>query len=94
MTDKQRPTIGRIVHVEFFDRLFNGSAVHPAIVTAAHSETMINARVIVDGDSLPWLTSIEPKDAFEARPAVVDKDGKAWRPQAVWFWPPLPDQSG
>lgn len=82
-----KPTIGRIVHVEFSDKTFNGSSVQPAIVTAVFSETMINCRVFVDGEALPWLTSIERKDAFEARPPVMD-DGKRWRPHAVWFWPP------
>lgn len=76
----QTPTIGRIVHVRFRDgtRRFNGSDTHPAIVVAAHSDTMINARVFTDSADNPmWLTSIEREDASDPN-----------RTYPVWFWPP------
>ena len=72
------PTIGRIFLVQFHDRKFNGSDTHPAIVTAAHNEEYINARVLVDGTEVPWVTSVLRKDlAVRSEP-----------PQDVWYWPP------
>jgi hypothetical protein len=71
------PSLGRIVLVELpAGEEFNGSRIHPAVVTAVHSETMINARVFVDADKNPlWLTSI-PR---------ADTGGYGG---AVWSWPP------
>jgi hypothetical protein len=74
------PTLGRIVLVTLHEGMeINGSRVHPAIVTAVHSETMINARVMTDGpDNPPWVTSIPRADSESA----VHFGG------AVWSWPP------
>jgi len=76
------PTIGRIVLVQLRDmgapRVINRTDEHPAIVSAAHSETMINARVFQDNDDMPiWLTSIPRADA-----AGDGYSGSTWR------WPP------
>lgn len=84
------PSLGRIVHVEFYNENFNGSATHPAVVTRVWSDDCINCRVLVDGKENPfWLTSVERKDIVEARPPVYS-DGALQRPRAVWFWPPQP----
>ena len=76
------PTIGRIVLVKLRDPngpvLINGSDEHPAIVTAVHSETMINARVLQDSSEVPlWETSIPHADT-----AGEGYGGSTWR------WPP------
>jgi hypothetical protein len=78
-----KPSIGRIVLVKLMDmdmgmpRIINGTNEHPAIVTAVHPDTMINARVLQDSDAMPiWATSISRE--LEGR----DNNGTTWR------WPP------
>ena len=72
------PTIGRIVLVKYSDRKINGASEFPAIVTAVHSETMINCRVFADGELMPcWETSV-PNEAV----AGEGYGGPTWR------WPP------
>ena len=75
------PTIGRIVLVKS-DRTINGSNEFPAIVTAVHSESMINCRVFEDCLELPsWQTSIPREDTA----------GEGYM-GATWRWPPRVDE--
>ena len=76
------PSIGRIVLVKLKEmgepRVINGSDEHPAIVTAVHSETMINARVLQDDSATPiWETSI----------LRADIAGEGYS-SSTWRWPP------
>jgi len=75
------PSLGRIVLVKLRSMgepvFYNGSDEHPAIVTAVHSATMINARIFVDGNEPPlWQTSIPFEESAEGY------SGSTWR------WPP------
>ncbi len=70
------PTKGRIVLV----KLHPAEGSYPAIVTAVHSSTRINARVFVDSiANPPWETSIPHADAADA----------GYFHGATWCWPPL-----
>ena len=76
------PTTGRTVLVQLKEmgepRVINGSDEHPAIVTAVHGETLINARVLQDSSEVPlWETSIPRADT-----AGEGYGGSTWR------WPP------
>lgn len=79
------PTIGRTVLVLLKQmgepRIINGSDEHPAIVSAVHGETMINARVFQDNGETPiWETSIPH----------VDTAGEGYT-GSTWRWPPRED---
>lgn len=67
-------TVGRIVMVKSGR---HGDFLTPAIVTAVHSESVINCRVFVDSEhNLPWLTSIPNED-----------DASAGYLGPTWQWP-------
>lgn len=74
---QQQPSVGRIVHVPVDPATSNGAVVAPAVVTRVWSETTINVRVLHDGESITWRTSVvyrENLDGIEGTPAV-------------WTWP-------
>lgn len=67
-------TIGRIVHYRD-----EGGAVVPAIVTAVHSDDLVNLTVFNDGNGLTrGETSVEKQD---------ETDGASIENRR-WFWPP------
>lgn len=64
---KMKPTIGRIVIYNMPDYLKNGvngnkSDKLPAIIVAVWSETMVNLKVITDGQNDLWVTSASQGD--------------------------------
>lgn len=78
MSETQKPSVGRIVHVCLNDgTTYNGAKTFPAIVTAVHTDTLINARVFVDGPEVLWLTSIPH----------VDTVPESYT-SPTWGWPP------
>lgn len=56
-----KPSIGRVVIFRMADIAppINGSREHPAMITAVHSETSVNLKVLCDGPQTPWVTSVE-----------------------------------
>lgn len=73
----QIPSVGRIVLVMLSEPA-NGSHEAPAIVTAVHSDTCINARVFCDGPphERDWMTSLVYED--DPNPGFSH----------TWRWPP------
>lgn len=53
-----RPEVGCAILVDTGSREFNGSRIHPAIVTR-QGGTYLNCRVFVDGNETLWITSIQ-----------------------------------
>jgi len=96
----QKATIGRVVHVLVDPSKNNGSDVAPAIVTREwgkpyeHADGLgerqtINVRVLCDGPSTLWCTSIQ---LFDERPdAEALAAAHPHQPtgyEAIAFWPP------
>jgi hypothetical protein len=86
-------TVGRIVLVPIEalttcqivpDRTFNnGGDIAPAVITRVCSDDLVNVRVLLDGNTTPWKTSLAlyqtPEDYTEAR--------DSGRPYGC-YWPP------
>jgi hypothetical protein len=72
------PDVGDVVLVPMDPAANNGADVAPAVITRVWSSTTVNARVLADGDVLPWRTSLVYSDTLD--------DVSASAP--VWTWPP------
>lgn len=87
------PSIGRFVHLIVNPEWNNGSDVAPAVVTRVWSDTCVNLRVLLDSNTVDWVTSValyETREAADADNAKRVADGIAAqgsRPFAA-FWPP------
>ncbi|MEV4858937.1 hypothetical protein [Streptomyces ossamyceticus] len=76
-----QPSIGRIVHVAADPSMNNGADIAPAVITRVWSDTVVNVRVLLDGDSAPqWRTSLTHTDTLDD----VADDVRLSR----WTWPP------
>ena len=72
------PTTGRIVLVTNLSKVVNGKTEFPAIITAVHSDEVINCRVFEDSVDRPmWYTSVTHEGT-----AGSGYQGQTWR------WPP------
>lgn len=76
-----KPSIGRIVHVIADRAKNNGSDVAAAVITRVWNDTMINVKVLTDGDKDYWQTSINLYDERPQDDSIV---------RAAW-WPPRVD---
>ncbi|MEU1496043.1 hypothetical protein [Streptomyces sp. NPDC005732] len=70
------PEVGDVVLVPANPAENNGSAEAPAVVTRVWSATTVNVRILQDGTTVPWRTSLVYRDTFDGF------DGAA----AVWTW--------
>jgi hypothetical protein len=87
----QQPSVGRIVHVIVDPIQNNGTDVAPAVITRVWNEQGVNLRVLLDGESTLWRTSVplyESRDALEAANAQMVISGGARPPLFGAFWPP------
>ncbi|MGW0566060.1 hypothetical protein [Streptomyces tauricus] len=71
------PEVGDVVLVPADPAENNGARVAPAIVTRVWNKTTVNARALLDGHSIQWLTSLVEVDSLE--------DAVPGAP--VWVWP-------
>lgn len=73
-----KPSLGRIVlyTLPSDHHPVNQARTFPAIITAVHSDTMVNLRVFADGSSvmMEWVTSVP----------YADQPGEPF----TWAWPP------
>jgi len=90
----QKPSLGRIVIALVDPAINNGTDEAPAVITHVFSDTIVNVRVLLDGDQTPWKTSISlhPDRAAvdAARSKVAEDSGTPLadvRMHAA-FWPP------
>ena len=90
----QKPSLGRVVIALVDPATNNGADEAPAIITRVWSDTIVNARVLLDGDQTPWKTSISlhpDREAVDAARSKVAEDSgialSAVRMHAA-FWPP------
>lgn len=74
---QQKPSVGRIVHVPVDPATSNGATVAPAVITRVWSDSTVNVRVLHDGESITWRTSVVYRED------LADVQGAA----AVWTWP-------
>lgn len=74
----QKPSIARLVIVSMDPARNNGANEAPAVITRVWSDTLINVRVLSDGDGVEWRTSVELLDEKPADPRHV-----AWWPPRV-----------
>ena len=71
------PDVGDVVLVPVVPGENNGAAVAPAIITRVWSKTTVNARVLADGNTIAWRTSLTYAETLDgALPGA-----------AVWTWP-------
>lgn len=89
----QKPSLGRIVIVPANPNANNGADVAPAIITRVWSDTLVNCRVLLDGTTLDWKTSItlyagpdELAEALAKRDA--DNPHMVGTPFFGAYWPP------
>jgi hypothetical protein len=75
----QTPTLGRVVLARVDKTLNNGADVAPAVITRVWSDAMVNLRVLCDGSSVLWQTSVNLYATAEDVPADAT--------QAA-YWPP------
>ncbi|RPK74447.1 hypothetical protein [Streptomyces sp. ADI95-17] len=78
------PEVGDVVFVAMLDTRNNGLAYSPGLVTHVWTATTINARVLADDNTVPWMQSLEYLD---------DLSGLARGDLGYWSWnrpPPLP----
>jgi hypothetical protein len=79
----QRPSLCRFVLVPAVPAMNNGSPVAVAVITGVNSDTSVNVRVLFDGNSMEWRTSLALVDTLP----VYDKEDDNPR-MNVWCWPP------
>ena len=75
-----KPSIGRIVLVSADPERNNGADEAPAVITRVFGPDMINVRVLLDGNDVDWMTSVELHDA---KPQGDDAQPCAWWPPRV-----------
>jgi hypothetical protein len=80
------PSKGRIVHIIVDPKTNNGDDVAPAVITRVWNEQGINARVLLDGPDMPWVTSVPLYESREALEAAYAQTATA--PRFGAFWPP------
>lgn len=82
----QKPSVGQIVIVPIAAlpaESNNGGDVAPAVITRVWNDHMVNVRVLLDGNDVPWKTSITLYDTSEDYAAAVEEG----RPFGC-YWPP------
>lgn len=67
MTEQQKPSLGRIVHVPMSTATNNGSSVAPAVITRVWNDTTVNVRILADAPpgGSDWRTSLVLVDSFD-----------------------------
>lgn len=73
----QKPSLGRIVLAPVDPAINNGADVAPAVITRVWNDTVVNVRVLCDGDAMVWKTS-----------ATLCADEESARGKHAVYWPP------
>jgi hypothetical protein len=81
-----KPSVGRIVLVTVHPRDNNGAEAAPAVITRVWNDHLVNLRVLSDGPSTSWLTSVH---LYDSRDELDEAATGAWYTAA--YWPPLTD---
>ena len=68
------PRVGDVVLVAADPALNNGAEQAPAVITRVWSSTVVNARVLYDGNAVTWHTSLNYVDTLDG----VAPDALAW----------------
>lgn len=71
-----KPSLGRIVIAAVNPATNNGADEAPAVITRVWNDHLVNVRVLLDGDTVEWKTSVE---LHTERPD---------NPQHAVWWPP------
>jgi hypothetical protein len=92
-TPAQHPTLGQKIIVTADPARNNGATEAPAIITRVWSDTLINARVILDSNEIDWVTSVTlyatPEDLAAARARRdLEMPHAAGSPFVGAYWPP------
>jgi hypothetical protein len=74
-----KPSVCRMVLAKVEPTMNNGSDVAPAVITRVWSDEMVNLRVLCDGDSTLWQTSVNLYATAEDVPADATRAA---------YWPP------
>lgn len=76
-----KPSVGRIVHAYVADTTQNnGADVAPAVITRVWNDTLVNVRILLDGDAIAWRTSVQLHDE---RPEGEAVNHSVWWPSRV-----------